>query len=343
MNYYNHHLGDYAKDTSHLTILEHGAYRLLLDRYYATERPIPSDQVYRVSRARSREEKAAVDTILDEFFTLEADGWHNARCDAEIVRCQEGNSEREQRANNEKERVKRHREERSRLFSDLRTIGITPKWDTPVTELRDILNRACNAPVTRTQHVQEQTCNAPDTAYQEPIANNQKPNKKPLSEDTRTKPEPESRANTDSGVRSPPNLENVDDIPPPSKAGAICCAIRSHGIANVSPSHPKLAALIEAGAGVGEFDDAAREAAAGGKGFAWVLAVVDGRRRDAASVKAVQRAPPNGSRAPSRDESRRIAAETTLAGFRAACEVDANRIKTDARTIETNTIAGHLG
>ena len=44
VNYYERHLGDYARDTAHLTMVEHGAYTLLLDRYYATESPIPADQ-----------------------------------------------------------------------------------------------------------------------------------------------------------------------------------------------------------------------------------------------------------------------------------------------------------
>ena len=48
MNYYERHLGDYAKDTAHLTMIEHGAYSLLLDRYYGTEQGIPADQRARI-------------------------------------------------------------------------------------------------------------------------------------------------------------------------------------------------------------------------------------------------------------------------------------------------------
>ena len=87
MNYYEHHLGDYAKDTLHLTMIEHGAYRLLLDRYYATEQGIPEDQAHRVARARTREEKQAVDTILSEFFTLDGDVWINGRAEEEIQKA----------------------------------------------------------------------------------------------------------------------------------------------------------------------------------------------------------------------------------------------------------------
>ncbi len=85
MNYYEHHLGDYAKDTGHLSMLEHGAYRLLLDRYYSTEEGIPAAQAYRLARARSDEERQAVDAVLEEFFTLIDGTWVNRRAEEEIT------------------------------------------------------------------------------------------------------------------------------------------------------------------------------------------------------------------------------------------------------------------
>lgn len=85
MNYYERHLGDYARDTAHLTILEHGIYTLLLDRYYATERPIPDDQACRIARARDETEKKGVVSVLQEFFVLEEGCWVNKRAEAEIA------------------------------------------------------------------------------------------------------------------------------------------------------------------------------------------------------------------------------------------------------------------
>lgn len=87
MNYYERHLGDYARDTAHLSMLEHGAYNLLLDRYYATEQGLPADQAHRLARARTEEEKAAVDAVLGEFFTLTDGLWIKNRVEEEIEKA----------------------------------------------------------------------------------------------------------------------------------------------------------------------------------------------------------------------------------------------------------------
>ncbi len=70
MNYYKRHIGDYIRDTSHLTLLEHGAYTRLLDLYYVREAPLPDDQVCRLVGARTPDEISTVKAILAEFFEL---------------------------------------------------------------------------------------------------------------------------------------------------------------------------------------------------------------------------------------------------------------------------------
>jgi uncharacterized protein YdaU (DUF1376 family) len=88
VNFYPRHLGDYARDTGHLTMLEHGAYTLLLDRCYATEQGIPADQAHRLARARTDEENAAVDAVLAEFFSLRDGVWMHGRVEREIAAAQ---------------------------------------------------------------------------------------------------------------------------------------------------------------------------------------------------------------------------------------------------------------
>lgn len=89
MNYYPHHIGDYITATAHLTMVEDGAYRRLLDLYYSTEKALPTDRkaVYRLARARAKDEQQAVDVILDEFFEETNAGWAHSRCDEEIAKA----------------------------------------------------------------------------------------------------------------------------------------------------------------------------------------------------------------------------------------------------------------
>jgi uncharacterized protein YdaU (DUF1376 family) len=89
VNYYEHHLGDYAEATAHLSFIEDAAYSRLIRKYYSTESPLPSDLkvVQRLVGARDKTERLAVDTVLKEFFELREDGWHNTRCDEEIEKA----------------------------------------------------------------------------------------------------------------------------------------------------------------------------------------------------------------------------------------------------------------
>lgn len=89
VNYYELHLGDYLKDTLHLSMLEDGAYQRLLGAYYSREGGIPKDQVYRVARATTAPERKAVDSVLKEFFKLANGVWIKDRCEQEIARYRE--------------------------------------------------------------------------------------------------------------------------------------------------------------------------------------------------------------------------------------------------------------
>lgn len=89
MNYYERHIGDYLKDTAHLSLLEHGVYSRLLDVYYTRECAIPVAQAERLIGVRSKDERAALENVLAEFFTVDANALHHTRCDREITRYQE--------------------------------------------------------------------------------------------------------------------------------------------------------------------------------------------------------------------------------------------------------------
>lgn len=85
MNYYNRYPGDYSKDTQDLSLAEHGAFTLLLDHLYGTERVLPKNPVglFRVCRAFTQDEQDAVMSVIRKFFIETEDGYTNTRFEAE--------------------------------------------------------------------------------------------------------------------------------------------------------------------------------------------------------------------------------------------------------------------
>jgi len=88
-NWYPRYLGDYMRDTAHLTLAEHGAYTILLDHYYSTRQPLVDDEnaLFRICRAFSDDERLAVRSVLAQFFKINGDKLrHNARADKELAK-----------------------------------------------------------------------------------------------------------------------------------------------------------------------------------------------------------------------------------------------------------------
>ncbi|OZB49569.1 MAG: hypothetical protein B7X60_00720 [Polynucleobacter sp. 39-45-136] len=151
MNYYEHHIGDYAEATAHLTFIEDATYSRLIRKYYATEKPIPIEikLVQRLINARSKEEKNAVVSVLNEFFTLTEDGWRQERCDHEIARFKD-----------KQLKARRSAEGRWQSFQS----------DDPRPEINPNIGCVRNATAMRTQ------C-SPDTIHQSPVTNLHTPGK----------------------------------------------------------------------------------------------------------------------------------------------------------------------
>ena len=86
MFYFKFHIGDYRRETQHLTLLEHGVYMTLMSTYYTSEQPLPKDerQLLRLAGARTDEEKQAVLDIVNEFFIPTETHWVHSRIDFEL-------------------------------------------------------------------------------------------------------------------------------------------------------------------------------------------------------------------------------------------------------------------
>ena len=86
MFYFKFHIGDYRRETQHLTLLEHGVYMTLMSTYYTSEQPLPKDerQLLRLAGARTEDEKQAVLDIVNEFFIPTETHWVHSRIDFEL-------------------------------------------------------------------------------------------------------------------------------------------------------------------------------------------------------------------------------------------------------------------
>lgn len=89
MNYVQFHIGDWESGTRLLTPLEKGIYIDLLMLYYSTERPILRSYFDRITRGYTEDERKAFDYVVSQYFQEQGDGFHNARCDAEIAKAAE--------------------------------------------------------------------------------------------------------------------------------------------------------------------------------------------------------------------------------------------------------------
>lgn len=90
MNFYKHYIGDFQRDTGHLSLTERGAYLCLMHHYYATEKPLPNDHgaLCRIAGAIDKAERQAVRTVMS-FFRVVDSGLLHDRIEAELHKAGE--------------------------------------------------------------------------------------------------------------------------------------------------------------------------------------------------------------------------------------------------------------
>lgn len=138
MHYYKRNIGDYHKKAGRLTMLQHGAYTLLLDACYDREKFPTLDEAIEWLWANSDEEISAIKFVLGKFFTEDNGVFVQHRIESEL------NDYAEKALTNK--RIAIEREQKRRLNST---------------------NRA--------HYVDESKTNLHLTNNQEPLTNNQEP------------------------------------------------------------------------------------------------------------------------------------------------------------------------
>lgn len=238
-------------------------------------------------------------------FVLCSDGrlYHPVLAEQALIAWDKRAEDRAKR-DNEAERKRRERAERSRMFNQLRAVGVTPAWNTSTADLRELVTQHVTQHVTRTGHVdQSQPVTRTGTAKTGRDGTGQEY----IAPDTRS-------ADSHAGAR-------VADPPPgvhPTQAGLMCRAMKASGTVDVNPGHPDLLALIEAGATEAEFVGAAQTAAGKGKGFAYAIGALKRQRIEAAhAAQDMHRGPMDTAAQPPRRRTavdRQIATMNALTG-----------------------------
>lgn len=339
MNFYKHHMGDYAADTQHLSWDEDCAYRRLLDQYYKREKPIPVDlkQACRLARAVTPAQRRAVEAVLREFFEQQDDGWHQARCDREIgVADAAGAGSGGGRTGGggdgaeppKGSRQEKYRSRRKALFDALATRGVTMPRDATMDELSDALVRATpshgDGGVTPaasrvtpavTSHRNGET--SPTVSPDDGVTShgNQTPDARHQTPDARG-------GDTQAQAGAPPRAPAQERVG--TSAGEACRAMRQAGLADANPGHEVLLRLLADGVTVAQLTNAAAEAVRLGKPFPYALAIAKRVMDEAANPRIPQM---SGGRPPS--------ASDTRANFLSAiCDPGATHAAPDHRTID---------
>lgn len=232
MNFYKRHIGDYLKDTSHLSLLEHGIYSRLLDVYYTRESAIPDEAAQRLIGARSKDEIKALNSILNEFFVLRDNAWYQTRCESEI-------SSASDKADRNRESGKKG--------------GRPRKTDNPeITQVVSELKPTNNQDGSKTEPTNNPS-QTPDSRLQTPDTKTEKQNLNPKAAHSTLnnhEPDPEPIAplvNLNAEIKPAPETPKPEKLTEaPSLAGAMAGELRRRGV-SVTSQDPRLRAWIEKG------------------------------------------------------------------------------------------------
>lgn len=98
MNYYQHHIGDFKRDTNFLTHEERSVYLELMWIYYDEEHPLVNDLDLLARKCKAN--KGQIEDILNLFFILDDDGfWTHSRINEELSKMADKSEKASEAAN----------------------------------------------------------------------------------------------------------------------------------------------------------------------------------------------------------------------------------------------------
>ena len=172
MHYYKKNIGDYHKKAGRLTMLQHGAYTLLMDSCYDREEFPTLEQAIEWVWASTTEEVEAVKFVLGRFFTLDNGVYIQDRIEDEIEKYHR-NAKTNQRiaiereAKRKKKRTNRAKSVNEPSTEEKQTVNEAPPNQEPLTinQERDLPAKAGNAPLEIFNYWKEVMKKGPNTTF----------------------------------------------------------------------------------------------------------------------------------------------------------------------------------
>ena len=156
MHYYKRNLGDYAKKAGRLSMLQHGAYTLLIDACYDREQFPTRDEAIDWAWASSAAEVEAVDFVLSKFFCLEGGRYIQKRIQEEIAAYHETAKTNRRIAAEREAKRKASAAKRARVVDEACTDGHLTKNQEPITKNQEP-NKSKHTPSGSSRGVQAQS------------------------------------------------------------------------------------------------------------------------------------------------------------------------------------------
>lgn len=138
MKYYQFNIGDYRRDTTHLSPLEHGIYRILLDSYYDNEGPLPADdaKLMRTHCIRTAEEVQAYKNIINDFFYQDGEVYRQDGADKVLAsileKSDKARAAAERRWQRERDKNSKRNASAMRTHSERNANGMLPITHNPI-------------------------------------------------------------------------------------------------------------------------------------------------------------------------------------------------------------------
>lgn len=277
----------WVSKTSHLSMMQEGAYHRLCTWCMLHERPLPPNRidVLRCARAATRSQEQATMTVLEQFFSLQPDGYHQKTAD-EILQWwhASGASSNAKCDDGTRARVAALRARKAVIVKALQGHGVRALHSMGMTELKALME---NNHVTVSEDALRVTGNGSGYRNGNGVTIN-----KELNSVTRCAHNVVTAPAL--GSDDPEDEDQTPDLDRPGPLTRALKAMEKAGLDGVYPTHPTLSWLIDAGLTPRDFYIGARDAVHRGKGYAWALAMMKGRIEDSRKAANGSGKPSNG-------------------------------------------------